>query len=150
MTRDQPEMKLRPIGVVRNGIPQQPVRQEWKDIVSEIVIDPSLADALDNLDEFSHIIVLFWTYRSGKENTPHKIHPRDKPGLPLMGLFATRSPDRPNPIAITIVKLLGRTGNILKVKGLDAFDGTRVIDIKPYIPDNDSVDNARVPAWVTS
>ncbi len=73
---------------------------------------------------------------------PNKIHTRHNPESPLVGLFATRSPDRPNSVAKTTVCLLERRANILKVKGLDAYDGTSVIDIKPYLPGYDSVDNA--------
>ena len=65
-----------------------------------------------------------------------------------MGVFATRSPDRPNPIGKATVRLLQRQGNILMVEGLDAIDGTPVIDIKPYIPGYDSVENAKAPSWV--
>lgn len=148
MDHDRAEIKLRPIGVVHNGISEQPAGRGWQDVDSEIVLEPSLTEALDNLEEFSHIIVLFWTYRPGQPKAPPKIHPRSNRDLPLIGLFATRSPNRPNPVAKTTVRLLKREGNILKVKGLDAFDGTSVIDIKPYIPGYDSVDEAEVPAWV--
>jgi tRNA (adenine37-N6)-methyltransferase len=141
-------MDLKPIGFVCNEITVRSARQKWEDVISEIVISPELNDALDNLDEFSHVIVLFWTYRLGREEIPNKIRMKHNPGAPLVGLFATRSPDRPNPISKTTVKLLGRRDNILKVEGLDAFDGTPVLDIKPYIPGYDSVSEARVPRWV--
>jgi len=73
-----------------------------------------------------------------------------KPELPLVGRFATRSPSRPNPVGQATVKLLERHDNILKVKGLDAIDGTPVIDIKPYLPGYDSADGAKVPLWMTN
>ena len=141
-------MTLKPIGFVRNEI-KQPAMLDFKNIVSEIVIDSSLTEALDSLDEFSHIIVLYWMHRSDRQ-PPLKIHPRGKAELPLVGLFATRSPNRPNPVGKATVRLLERRDNILRVEGLDAIDGTPVIDIKPYIPHNDSMDNARVPPWITS
>jgi len=147
-----PGMALKAIGIVRNEVRRKPeAGYNWQGIVSEIVVDSSLTEALDGLDEFSHIIVLYWMHqvaRSGKLAT--KVHPRGKPELPLVGCFATRSPNRPNPIGKATVKLLERHGNILKVKGLDAIDGTPVIDIKPYIPEYDSVADARVPPWVTN
>lgn len=142
------EMKLNAIGIVRNGITSEPDRQIWEDIISEIVINSELSEALDDLDRYSHIIVLFWTQRTGQQSIPNKIHMKHNPGTPLVGLFATRSPDRPNPICKTTVKLLERRENILKVMGLDAFDGTVVIDIKPFIPGYDSVSEATVPEWV--
>ena len=73
-----------------------------------------------------------------------------KQELPLVGLFATRSPNRPNPVGIATVRLLERQGNILKVEGLDAIDGTPIIDIKPYIPGYDSATDAKVPPWITN
>jgi len=69
---------------------------------------------------------------------------------PLVGRLATRSPSRPNPVGQSVVQLLEQQGNILKVRGLDAIDGTPVIDIKPYIPKYDSAPDARVPEWITS
>jgi tRNA-Thr(GGU) m(6)t(6)A37 methyltransferase TsaA len=81
---------------------------------------------------------------------PLKIHPRGRQELPLLGLFATRTPNRPNPVGKAMVRLLQRRGNILRVEGLDAIDGTPVIDIKPYIPGYDSVTNAKVPPWITN
>ncbi len=143
-----PELILKAIGFVRNGINPGSARQKWEDIESEIVINPDLKDALDNLEEFSHIIVIFWTRRKSADLLPHKIHVKHNPDLPLVGLFATRSPDRPNPLAKTTVKLLGRRDNVLRVQGLDAFNDTPVIDIKPYLPDYDSPEGAKVPGWI--
>ena len=81
---------------------------------------------------------------------PIKLHPKGKLELPEVGLFASRSPNRPNPVGKTTVRLLERRGNILKVEGLDAIDGTPVIDIKPYIPGRDSATDTKVPSWITS
>ena len=146
MVSELPSMTLKAIGMVRSKI-KQPARRNCKDVVSEIVVDTSLTEALDNLDEFSHIIVIYWMHQS-RLPAPKKVRPKSKPELPLMGVFATRSPDRPNPIGKATVRLLKRRGNVLEVKGLDAIDGTPVIDIKPYIPGYDSVDNAKAPSWV--
>ena len=146
MYSELPEVKLKLIGVVRSKI-KLPTHQKSTDIVSEIVIDNRLTEALDNLEEFSHIIVLYWMHKS-PHRAPIKVHPRGNPGMEPMGVFATRSPDRPNPIGKTTVKLLERKGNILKVQGFDAIDGTPVLDIKPYIPGYDSADNAEAPAWM--
>ena len=141
------DMGLKPVGYVRNGITDFD-GHDWQDIISEIVVLPELTEALDNLDEFSHIIVLSWLHRADNEPIRTKMRMQHNPHKPLVGLFATRSPDRPNPIGKTTVKLLERRGNILKVKGLDAFDGTPVLDIKPFIPDYDSPGEANVPEWV--
>jgi tRNA-Thr(GGU) m(6)t(6)A37 methyltransferase TsaA len=135
--------------VVRNKV--KPATEcDWEKITSEIVIDSRLTEALDGLEGFSHIIVLYWMHQAAPGKVPLKVHPMGTPELPLVGLFATRSPDRPNPIGKATVRLLKRRGNILRVKGLDAFDGTPVIDIKPYIPGCDTAANAKVPQWVTN
>jgi tRNA-Thr(GGU) m(6)t(6)A37 methyltransferase TsaA len=144
-------MTLKAIGIVRNEIKQSPeVDYSWDKVVSEIVIDGSLTDALDGLEGFSHIIVLWWMHQVVPDKAPLKIHPKGNRKLPLVGRLVTRTPNRPNLIGKATVRLLQRRGNILKVEGLDAFDGTPVIDIKPYIPGYDSAAGARVPQWITS
>ena len=100
------DITITPIGVVKNSI-TKPGLNNWKEIVSEIEIDRSYEQALDQLDDFSHIIVLFWmNHAPAKKRALVKIHPRGRQDLPLVGVFATRSPMRPNPIGITTVKLL--------------------------------------------
>ncbi len=146
MDVELPEITLKAIGAVRNEI-KEPTHQDSSEVISEIVIDSGLTKALDDLDKFSHIIVLYWIHRS-RRPAPMKVHPRGDPERALMGVFATRSPSRPNPIGKATVKLLERQGNILKVRGLDAIDGTPVLDIKPYIPGYDSVDDCRAPSWM--
>jgi len=148
MVTELPRIALKAIGIVRNGIKQRP-EQGWEKVISEIVVDSSLDEALDNLDEFSHLIVLFWMHQATTGQLPMKVHPMGKVGLPLVGLFATRSPHRPNPVGEATVRLLRRRGNVLVVQGLDAIDGTPVIDIKPYIPRCDSAADAKVPPWIT-
>jgi tRNA-Thr(GGU) m(6)t(6)A37 methyltransferase TsaA len=146
MTVKLPEIKLRAIGAVRSGIKARG-RQDSRDVVAEIEIDPGLTEALDDLDEFSHIIVIYYMHKS-RRPFPMKVRPRHGMVPTPVGVFASRSPDRPNALGKTTVKLLERRGNILKVRGLDAIDGTPVIDIKPYIPGIDAVADARVPRWV--
>lgn len=147
MAIERPDMTLKAIGFVRNQV-KQPAQKGWEKVISEIVIDRRLTAALDGLEEFSHIIVLFWMHKTSGE-VSLKIHPKGKVELPLVGLWATRSPQRPNPVGETTVRLLERRGNILRVEGLDAINGTPVIDIKPYLPGRDSVAGAKVPSWVT-
>jgi len=146
MSEALPAITLEPIGIVRSEI-KEPIRRKSEDVVSEIIVDSSLTEALDNLEEFSHIIVLYWIHRS-RRPAPKKVHPMGNPEHALMGVFATRSPDRPNPVGKSTARLLRRRDNVLTVQGLDAIDGTPVIDIKPYIPGYDSVDNARAPSWM--
>ena len=140
---------LKAIGVVRNEF-KHPLKQDWEKVVSDIVVDNSLNEALDGVEEFSHIIVLYWMHRiAATGELPPKVHPRGRQEIPLVGLFATRSPQRPNPIGVATVRLLKRRDNILRVEGLDAIDGTPVIDIKPYLPGYDSAANAKVATWIT-
>lgn len=102
-------------------------------------------EALDGLEDFSHIIVLSWLNEARKPDL--KIHPKGFAQLPLVGLFATRSPHRPNPIGVTVVQLLKRKGNLLYVKNLDAWEGTPVLDIKPYTK-KDSIKKFKIASWV--
>lgn len=144
--QDIKEFYFKPIGAVHSPI-KEPEKREWDDIVSEIHLDRKWARALEGLEDFSHIIVIYYFSRS-KKWIKLQTHPKGREDLPLVGMFATRSPHRPNPIALTICRLIRRDGTRLTVKGLDAIDGTPVIDIKPYIPDNDLVKRARVPGWI--
>jgi len=146
MADELPTMTLKAIGVIRNDIKDRlPGGCDWwADVVSEIVIDGSLTEALDGLEKFSHIIVLYWMHQIVTNEIPLKVHPRGRQEFPLTGLFATRTPNRPNRIGKATVSLLGRQGNILRVKGLDALDGSPVIDIKPYIPGYDSPVDSKV------
>ena len=149
MTNKSSGMTLKAIGVVKS-VTKQPARRSWEKTISDIVVDSSLTEALDGLDEFSHIIVIYWMHQVARlGQVPTKVRPMGRREVPVVGLFATRSPNRPNPIGIATVRLLKRQDNLLKVEGLDAFDGTPVIDIKPYIPGYDSSTNAKVPSWIT-
>ena len=138
-----------PIGVVRNAV-KEPQMGGWESVESRIVVRRDLADALDGLEGYSHVIVLFWAHRVPEEERgATRIHPMGDPALPLLGIFATRTQLRPNPIGVSVVPLLARKGNVLRVRGLDAIDGTPVLDIKPYIPHYDSVPQATIPAWAS-
>jgi tRNA-Thr(GGU) m(6)t(6)A37 methyltransferase TsaA len=135
-------LSLVPIGVVKNGVTERP--PSWKDVTSEIHIKKELQEGLDNLEEFSHILVLFYLHLSMSLHL--KVHPRGDDSLPSVGVFGTRAPVRPNPIGVTVTELLSVRENILTVKGLDAFDETPVLDIKPHLPMPDPV---RLPQWVS-
>lgn len=144
----QAGVALRPIGVVRNGLDAKP-RTGWEEVVSEIHLNPLLAAGLEGLDEFSHIYVLFWMDRVGEaERGVLRVHPVGREDLPEVGVFATHSKWRPNPIGLSVVELVRVEGSRLKVKGLDALDGTPVLDMKSYSPQLDAGGPCRVPAWV--
>ena len=142
------KIKLNPIGVVHSEIKKTGFH-DCKDIVSEIEIDAQWAELLEGIEEFSHIVVLFWMHKvPGDAPPPARVHPRGRADLSLVGLFATRAPQRPNPIGLTIVKLLKRRGTTLTVQGLDAIDGTPVIDIKSYMIPKIARNEIRMPEWV--
>ena len=135
------EMILKPIGFVHNKYKENPNREDWwQDLVSEIVIDDYLEEGLDSLENYSYYIILYWLHKRDRDNLPLRINPKGRKDIPKRGLFATRTPDRPNPVGMITVKLLKREGNVLTVQGLDALDGTPVIDIKPWNTGYDAMD----------
>lgn len=149
MVRKQPDrvLTLRPIGYVQNGV-QKGEQTIWEEVESRIVLDGQWAAGLRGLEEFSHLVVIFWLDRPSQGEVPLQVHPEAKEDMPLVGLFATRTPLRPNPIGLTSVELLSVEGTTLRVRGLDAFDGTPVLDLKPYLIRGDLKPEASVPGWL--
>lgn len=142
-------MDLTSIGFVKNNI-TEPKREDWETITSEIIINENLEEALSRIEEFSHLIIIYWMHKvPSSQRSVMRVHPKRNQNLPLVGVFASRSPARPNPIGITTVKLLEHRDNVLKVIGLDAIDGTPVLDIKPHIPGADSPTTTKTPRWVS-
>jgi tRNA (adenine37-N6)-methyltransferase len=142
-------MSLEPIGFVRSPVKATPKPEyDWSGVVSEIVIEPKYAAGLDGLERYSHVIVIFWADKAtDKSKMALRVRYRGDPALPEVGVFASRSPYRPNSICLKVAHLLGVTDNILRLEGLDAYDGSPVLDIKPFIPDNDAPPDASVPPW---
>lgn len=137
-----------PVGTVRNSVNNTKYK-DWQAVTSQIMVKKNLETALDGVEGFSHLIIIYWMHKLPPDHQlTVKVHPKGDKSLPLTGVFATRSPMRPNPIGIAVVKLLGRHKNILEVKGLDALNGTPVLDIKPYIPSHDSISEATTPHWL--
>jgi tRNA-Thr(GGU) m(6)t(6)A37 methyltransferase TsaA len=143
----QAEIVLKPIGVVRTNAVGDEVKDKSR--LSRIIIYDEFAEALDGIGEFSHVFVLFWLHEiSDEQRKILKVHPRGRKDLPLLGVFATRTMLRPNPIGLTLAELVKVEGNVLTVRGLDAFDGTPVLDVKPF-DSWDKAKEARVPEWWT-
>ncbi|MCS4541607.1 MAG: tRNA (N6-threonylcarbamoyladenosine(37)-N6)-methyltransferase TrmO [Euryarchaeota archaeon] len=139
------KIKIKPIGFVKTDASEEQVKS--RKTISEIILNKKLSKALDGIEDFSHLFVIFSLHKiSEDEKRTLKVHPRGRLDMPLLGIFATRTPFRPNPIGLTLVKLLKRKGNVLKVKGLDAINGTPVLDIKPF-DYWDTVKKIRVPEW---
>jgi len=143
------DVTLRPIGYVRNRI-KEPMPDGWANVDSEVILRPELEPMLLNLTDYSHVIVVFWPHEVPDDvrGSKPQLHPHDDDKNPLMGVLATRSQIRPNPILTSPVKLLSVKGTTLRVRGLDAIDGTPVLDVKPYLPYYDAIVDARIPKWV--
>ena len=132
-------IEISPIGYVhsplkeRSGAPRQP----WEEAPSaQLEILPILVEGLDGVESGQEIWILTWLHES--ERSTLKVHPRGDPQNPITGVFATRSPDRPNPIGLHRAKILGITDSRwIQVDGLEAIDGTPVIDIKPVLERKD-------------
>jgi tRNA-Thr(GGU) m(6)t(6)A37 methyltransferase TsaA len=159
-----PTINIKPVGIVKSQIKEPRLVVKWRDLqwkgvledarkeqsmISEILISADFTGILDGIEDFSHILVLYWAHlASEKDRSILKAHPMGRKDLPEVGIFATCSPVRPNPICVSAVPLLERNGNILKVKHLDAVDGSPVIDIKPYTPSYYSLREVKVSKWM--
>ncbi len=141
--------KVSSIGSVKCAVNEMS-EGNWGNIESEIRLEPRYAPGLQGLDQFSHVLVVFFLDRAKGFDLAKQLlrKPRGMEDLDPVGVFAQRTKYRPNPIGITAVKLLGVDGNVVKVRGLDALDGTPVLDIKPYMPPFDLMQGAKVPPWV--
>lgn len=158
------DMRLRCVGVVRSALKQPSLvprrsdlhwgagverAHEERSTVAHLVIDEKLTGVLDGIDGFSHLLVLYWAHLVPQEaRSMTNVHPMGRKDFPLTGIFATCSPARPNPISVTAVQLLERRGNVLVVEGLEAVDGSPLIDTKPYTPYYYSARDVRVSEWM--
>ncbi|SDU47241.1 tRNA (N6-threonylcarbamoyladenosine(37)-N6)-methyltransferase TrmO [Desulfobacula phenolica] len=162
------EIILKPTGIVKSSIKAPSLKADHKDInpakakeemkqqhrelkehISQIIIDKKFEEILEGIEEFSHILVLYWPHLvPEKSRELLKVHPMGRKDLPQKGIYATCSPARPNPILVTAVKLLSRKDNVLEVKGFEAVDGSPVIDIKPYVSHYYSPEDVTVSGWM--
>jgi len=159
---------LYPVGVVKSEVTEPSLKADTENIsmqgglermkerskarherVCEVIINQELEGILDGVEDYSHLNILYWAHRTPSESRKiKKVHPMGRQDNPLTGVFATCSPARPNPVLLTSVKLLKRDGNVLTVQGLDAVDGSPVIDVKPYVPTYQVKDEVKVPWWM--
>ena len=118
--------------------------------ITSIDVFPEFCEGLRNIKEYSHLIILYWAHRRDTEEERHTllVYPKRHEHKVETGVFSCRSPSRPNPVCLCVVELSKAERCSLRVKGLDAEPGSPIIDIKPYLPQSDSVPKARVPAWV--
>jgi tRNA-Thr(GGU) m(6)t(6)A37 methyltransferase TsaA len=148
------DITFRSVGVVHTESGQMDVRERGDELVYDIEVFPEFQEALDGIDGFTHLIVLFhFNQLRPEQQGVLKVQPRRmlKFGftldqIPRVGVFSLDSPSRPNPIGVSMVKVLGRRDARIRVQGLEAFDGSPVLDIKPYTPDR-AIPDVGVPEW---
>jgi tRNA-Thr(GGU) m(6)t(6)A37 methyltransferase TsaA len=142
------DMCIQQIATVRSPVTEG-VDENWGEVVSELHVDPRFAAGLRALDGFSHALVVFYMHQSSFDPATDLVRrPRGRDDMPEVGIFGQRAKHRPSPIGITAVEIVGVDGPLLRVRGLDAIDGTPVLDVKPYVPAFDVRAGARVPEWM--
>jgi len=159
---------LKPIGIIKSGIKTPPliagengleINESCESAIkkiaaspealSVIVLDDGQEELVDGIDDYSHIVILYWGHEvSDLGRSLKRIHPGGLRKYSLKGIYSTFSPARPNPILLTVVRLVKRDGGKLTVKGLDAIDNSPVLDIKPYVAELFSFENTTVPEWM--
>jgi len=139
---------LNPIGIVISPVKDR-TDTGWGSVVASIALKPEYAGALTGLESFSHVLVLTYLHQAHFDTAKHlRRRPQGRDDMPEVGILSQRAKNRPNPIGVTAVEIVKVGEDRLEVKGLDAIDGTPVLDIKPYFPKYDRVRSAVVPAWV--
>jgi tRNA-Thr(GGU) m(6)t(6)A37 methyltransferase TsaA len=138
---------LKPIGVVRSPI-TRPLEQGWGEVVSTIRVAEWVCRGLRGVESFSHLAVLFVMHRARFSDRDLVRRPRRRRDMPSLGIFAQRASCRPNLLGLTVVRLLERRGPLLEVRGLDALDGSPVLDLKPHVRAFDSPGRPQEPEWV--
>ena len=166
--KDTGEMVLRAVGTIRNKTKEPFLKSsgqgldmegrldeviervhEIRQEESEIIIQEDKADLLDGLEGFSHVVVLYWAHKVPEESRSlTKVHPMGRKEIPRTGIFSTCSPARPNPVLLNVARLCGREKNVLRVAGLDAIDGSPVVDIKPYLNDFPLQEKVVLAGWM--
>ena len=130
------EFTMKPIGVIHSPFTDKgrtPIQASRSRAIGRIEVYPEFAEGLQDVEGFSHLILLYVFHHSSEYTL------RVKPFLDDQwhGLFATRHPCRPNPLGLSVVRLLERRDNLLEIEGVDTLDGTPLLDIKPYVPEFD-------------
>ena len=141
------DITMEPIGRVKNNVANRKDAL-WEEDISSVILDAQYISGLKGLEDFSHVIILYWLDQACYVPEKHlQRRPQNREDMPLVGIFSQRGKNRPNRIGMTSVEIVAVTDDTLVVKGLDAVDGTPVLDIKPYYPVYDRRD-ATVPEWV--
>jgi tRNA-Thr(GGU) m(6)t(6)A37 methyltransferase TsaA len=142
------EVQLKPVGFVSSPVTEQ-TDENWGGVISRILLHPEYIGALSGLEDFSHAMIITYLHQAKYEKERHlQRRPQGLEDMPKVGIFAQRAKDRPNPIGVTTVRILTVGSDSMEVQGLDAIDGTPVLDIKPYYPHYDRIDSPKIPEWV--
>jgi tRNA (Thr-GGU) A37 N-methylase len=148
MTGSGPAVSVTPIGVVRGGRTEI-TEDHWGTVVARIVLDPAVLEpeATLGLDEFSHVEVVFHFHQAARTQRG-AAHPRGNPAWPVVGVLAGHGPMRPNHLGVSRCELVAVDGLELTVRGLDAIDGTPVLDVKPHATAFSPAGPVREPTWM--
>ncbi len=142
------EISLYPLAYVKN-LRKEITDDNWGDVLSEItLLDFIPPEAFAVIENFSHLEIIFYFDKVSKESLVFSGRPRGNRDYPLMGIFCQRKKDRPNQIGLCTVELIGHNDRTITVKGLDAIDGTPILDIKPVFREFETQKNIRQPEWV--
>lgn len=142
------DINLTSIGTVKNSR-NDAIDDNWGDIISEIILSEHIpTEAFEGIEDFSHLEIIYYFDRVKKEEIVYTGHPRGNLKYPLMGIFAQRKKDRPNAIGLCTVELIEHSGRSIKVKFLDAINGTPVLDIKPVFKEFIPHSSISQPEWV--
>jgi tRNA-Thr(GGU) m(6)t(6)A37 methyltransferase TsaA len=149
-TTGQRWFRVQAIGYVRRpgmtDLDPEAFYDPWQETALDIL--PRWADALAGIEAYSHLYVIFWLDRVRRPRAARRHVPEGRAGLPEVGVFATRSPRRPNPLGVSAPRLLRREGSTLWVSGIDAWPGSPILDLKGYTPRDDLRAAATVPGWL--
>lgn len=141
-------ISLEPIAFVKNSR-KNAIDDDWEGIVSHVeLVETIPIEAFDNISEFTHLEIIFYFDQAKSEDVVFSGHPRGNRAYPKMGIFAQRKKDRPNHLGLCTVQLLEHKDKILKVKYLDAIDGTPILDIKPVFKEFQPRGEIHQPVWV--
>lgn len=167
-TLDQLTINLHPVGIVSSSIKEPSLKANSNGLTSEnspdnhkenqqmvknnlctITVAKKYQELLEGIEEFSHALILYWPHLlEQKRRTLKKVHPMGRKDLPLTGIFATRSPARPNPILVSVVRIVAKEKNKLTIKGFEAVDGSPILDIKPHMKAYDTEETVKVAPWM--
>lgn len=143
------EIKLLPIAIVKNSR-TEPIDDNWETIIADIELAEHIpTEAFENISDFSHLEIIYYFDKVKKDDIVFSGRPRGNPNYPFVGIFGQRKKDRPNQIGLCTVELIEHKGRKIKVKYLDAINGTPVLDIKPVFKEFQPKGQIKQPIWVS-